>query len=104
MASRATAFLALALWATTLLACAGASHTMIAADTYSISCKRNAGNCYEEAAKVCPSGFDVVDAQNQKGAVANTNYSTGQTTVTPTYQGQMLVRCRSRNKPAAETP
>lgn len=75
--------------------CAGASHSWVGGDQWSIACKRNAGNCYSEAAKVCPSGFDVVDAQGQHGAIAQTNYSTGQTFVTPTYSGQMLVRCRA---------
>jgi hypothetical protein len=76
-------------------ACASSAHTWLSADTASISCKRNAANCYEEASAVCPRGFDVLDSQGKQGAVAWSNaYAT---TVAPTYDGQMLIRCR---KPA----
>jgi len=90
-----------------LLACAGASHEAVGPDTYSIDCKRSASNCYEEAGDVCPNGFDVLDAQGQRGAVAFTNstanaygsangataYGSSTTTLVPTYKGSMLVRC-----------
>lgn len=52
----------------------------------------------DKAAELCPQGYDVIDAGAREGALAqsNTNAITGQTvtTVTPTFRGNMTVRCR----------
>lgn len=81
-----------------LLACAGASSTRIGQDTYSIECKRKRGNCYEEAAAVCPNGFELIDGSESSGvyAVANNYGKTTTVTAVPIYKGEMLVRCTNR--------
>jgi hypothetical protein len=82
--SRRSALVALTLVLSALLACAGASHTQLGAGLYSIECRRGQANCYEEAAAVCPGGFDVQDSATQ-------------TEDTP--KGSMLIRCRKPNAP-----
>ena len=79
-----------------VLGCAGASSTKVGRGLYSIECRRSVGNCYEEAATVCPDGFDVENASDQSGAYAHTNTFNGTTTttVTPVVRASMLVRCR----------
>lgn len=92
-----SALFALLVVAITLLACAGASHELVGPGMYAIDCKRSASNCYEEAGDVCPSGFDIADAQNQQGAVSWTTFGENyaNTLVIPTYKGQMLIRCHA---------
>ena len=86
---------AFAIWAALpLLACAGASHELVSPGTYAISCKRSQSNCWSEAAKVCPGGYDQLDGAGHDGVVMATNSYTGQVTAVPTYKGEMLVRCR----------
>lgn len=93
-----------------LLACAGSSSTRIGRDTYSVECKRKRGNCYEEAARRCPHGFDVLDGSDHRGAVVVANqYSpnTATATVIPTYDGELLIRCQAPAPPpvaVAPTP
>lgn len=82
-----------------LLACAGSSHTRIQSGMYSISCKRNRANCYEEAAAVCPRGFDILDGDSQRGAIVHPMGNSA--IVTPTYKGELLVQCR-KAKQASE--
>ena len=74
-----------------LTACASSSN-YLGRGMYSIECRRSQGNCYEEAARVCPGGFDVMDGSGRQGAVVQSWGNTA--TVTPTYNGEMLVRCR----------
>lgn len=74
--------------------CAGASHELVAPGTYSIECKRSQSNCWREAARVCPGGYDQLDGSGHDGMVMSTNTYTGQVTAVPTYKGEMLVRCR----------
>lgn len=89
------AALSLCLVVSVLFACAGASHELVGPDTYSVSCKRNQSNCWKEAAKACPSGYDIIDGQGHEAAVINRNVYTGEATgVTPVYSGEMLVKCR----------
>ncbi len=76
-----------------LLACAGSSHTKVAKGTYAIECKRNKGNCYEEAQTVCPGGFDIVDSDSKEGAIVTHYEATDQYVATPTYNGEMLIKC-----------
>lgn len=87
-----------------LLACAGASSTQIGKDTFSIECKRNRGNCYEEAAEVCPNGFEMLDGSESSGvyAVANSYGKTTTVTAVPIYKGEMLVRCTNQTASSDE--
>jgi hypothetical protein len=87
-----------------LLACAGASSTRVGRDTFTIECKRSRANCYEEAAAVCPNGFEVLDGVERSGTYATANTVGNTTTVTavPIYKGEMLVRCESRSAEADE--
>lgn len=91
----------IALVGAALLACAGASHQQLSLDTYAVTCKRNASNCYAEANRLCADGFDVIDAQGHHGAIVNASTSGTTTTgyAVPTYAGEMLIRCRA--EPAA---
>lgn len=65
-------------------------------DWVSISCRRNQGNCYEEAGLTCPNGYQVQDQSGRQGAVAISSYNRygGSTTVVPTYRGEMIVKCK----------
>lgn len=80
--------------ALTLLACAGASHELVAPGTYSIECKRKQSNCWKEAAEVCPNGYDQIDGSQRSGTYLATNTQTGAVTAIPTFNGEMLVKCR----------
>lgn len=78
------------------------------AEGFYIECPRSQDLCMDEAAKVCPRGYFVIDAGAERGAIAQTygqangqaigNYYTGQssgrTVVTPTYRGNMTIECR----------
>jgi hypothetical protein len=84
-------FIALAL----LASCAGASHQLVGPATYSIQCKRSQSNCWKEAAKVCPSGYDQIDGSQRAGTHHMVNAYNGQYMGSaPTFDGEMLVRCR----------
>lgn len=67
---------------------AGASHSAAGPDTWAISCKRKKANCYEEAAEVCPRGYDVLDQESRPGFYAD------RTVAVSTYSGDMLIRCQ----------
>lgn len=77
-----------------LLACAGASSTKVGRDTFAIDCHTSRKNCYQEAAKVCPYGFDIADSSDKQGAIVTPVGDSA--VVTPTYQGEMLVRCKPK--------
>jgi hypothetical protein len=62
-------------------------------DWYSIECKRNQGNCYEEAGDVCPNGYDIADAGGHSGTYVHADQS-GVVAV-PTYRGHMLIKCKT---------
>ncbi len=79
------------LWVLLMVSC-GAESTYLGNGQWSVECRRSRGNCYEEAAYVCPHGFDVIDADDQRGAFITSNGDTA--TVMPTYKGQLLIRCR----------
>lgn len=86
-----------------LLACAGASSTKIGRDTYSIECRRNQGNCYEEAAERCDGrDFDVLDGSERNGALV-TRTGENAAMVTPVHHGELLIRCR-RDAPQTANP
>jgi hypothetical protein len=80
-----------------LTGCASASSSQIAPRTYSVECRRSQANCYEEAARCCPQGFDVLDSAGRSKlmVLTNTNTYTGtsSSTVIPNYRGELLVRC-----------
>lgn len=72
-------------------ACAGASHEAVGPSTYAITCKRSQSNCWSEANKVCPGGYDQLDGTQRQGVAMN--LWTGKPAGT-TYDGEMLIRCR----------
>lgn len=78
-----------------LLACAHAEATNVGPGLYSIECNKARRVCYEKAAELCPSGFQVVDGSERSGTYATANTYGNQTTVTavPIYKGEVLVRC-----------
>lgn len=49
--------------------------------------------CYEAAGKVCPFGYDIVDAQQERGRAAVPN-GTGGFNVLPTASRMVLVACK----------
>jgi hypothetical protein len=84
------------------LGACGATSTLVGPGAYSIECKRNRGECYQEAGRVCPQGFDVRDGSEQNGVyVQSQTYGNNtQTTAFPTYSGTMLVQCKSGEQAA----
>jgi hypothetical protein len=80
-----------------LLACASASHTQIAPGRFIIECKRSQSNCWKEAAKMCPGGYDQIDSSQRSGTHHTVNAYNGQYMGSvPTFNGEMLVECRSQ--------
>lgn len=49
--------------------------------------------CYEEAGKMCPAGYTVLDAQQERGRAALPD-GTGGYNVLPTAHRMMLVACK----------
>ena len=74
-----------------LSGCASASSAQIAPRTYSVECRRSQANCYREAARCCPEGFDVLDSAGRSKFIVVNNTNTS--TVIPKYRGELLVRC-----------
>ena len=74
-----------------LSGCASATSAQIAPRTYSVECRRSQANCYEEAARCCPHGFDVLDSAGRSKFIVVNN--TNSSTVIPKYRGELLVRC-----------
>jgi len=81
----------LAAWVAFLGACGSSSYAVQGPDGtehQAVSCRRSIANCWEQAAALCPSGYDIVDKDST-------------TDITPTALGpvgtekhSMLVRCR----------
>jgi len=67
---------------------------------YSITCRRDQGNCYSQAGEVCPHGYVTADASGHAGTaiVAHVNPYGGYAYAVPTYRGQMLIKCKSRSE------
>jgi hypothetical protein len=68
-----------------------------------ITCAKSQADCLDEAAKMCPSGYVIMDQGQQQGAVAQSYYNpylrTSTAVVTPTYTGTMLIQCRATYMP-----
>jgi hypothetical protein len=81
-----------------------ATSTAVGPNTFSIDCKRSRTHCYEEAATVCPRGYDVLDGSEQAGSFTQVNAygNTAVATSYPTYEGQMLVRCSTGERAAGQ--
>jgi hypothetical protein len=62
---------------------------------FSVSCKRDQGNCEERAGEVCPNGYETANASGHAGTAAFANYDSngGTAFVVPTYHGHMLIKC-----------
>lgn len=82
--------------ALTLAGCASSSATRIGPKLYEIDCRRSRGNCWREAARVCPDGFDPLDSAD------HTAYVAGNGAVIPVYKSEIVVRCRGRERPDEE--
>jgi len=65
----------------------GASSSIIGPRTYQVTCRRSQANCWEEAQRVCPNGFDQLDRAD------HTAYVVSGSAVVPAYKGEMIVRC-----------
>jgi hypothetical protein len=59
---------------------------------YTISCSKSPSYCLEEAGRLCPSGYDVADAEGRQGTYVNN--MGGGFQAYPTYDGSMLIRCK----------
>jgi hypothetical protein len=79
-----------------LTACGGSSATRIGPKMYEIDCRRSRGNCWREAARVCPDGFDPLDSADHNAYVLSNG------AVIPVYKSEMVVRCRGRERPDEE--
>jgi hypothetical protein len=63
---------------------------------YAVSCRKSQRYCWQEAARVCPEGYDVADQSQRQGFYA-TQYSAGST-----YHGDMLIKCKSMQAKAPQ--
>lgn len=60
---------------------------------YDVGCRRGEANCYREAARLCPAGYQVLD---RWGGEARGLVVTGPNTAVITRRhGHMLVECRA---------
>src|SRR4051812_28106820 len=59
------------------------------AQHFNVSCPRTIENCYEEAARVCPNGYQVVD-KNDNSTLVPVNGS-----VVAARKFSMLIECRA---------
>lgn len=61
-----------------------------------VDCRKDRSFCFDEAQRLCPQGYFVLDSSQQSGAFAQTFASqySATTVVTPTWQGEMMIRCR----------
>ena len=84
--------------------CIQSSQQVMAPDgggAWLVDCRKDRMYCYDEAQRLCPHGYFVLDSSQQSGAVAQTYagaYSAA-TIVSPTYHGELMIRCRTQ--PAA---
>ncbi len=53
-----------------------------------VSCRRSIENCWEQAAALCPGGYDVVDKDSDFGVVPTANGPVG------TQKHSMMIKCR----------
>jgi hypothetical protein len=56
---------------------------------YAISCRHSQSNCWDEAARVCPAGYETADeSAHERISIVN---GTGGSH----YRGEMLVKCKT---------
>jgi len=84
-----------------LLACSFASSTPVNGPDgepgwYSVTCKRDMGNCFEEAGDRCPHGYVTEDDDRREGTVhvANYNQYGGYSSTVPRFRGHLLIKCK----------
>jgi hypothetical protein len=81
-------------------ACASSSRPVNGPDGepgwYSVSCRRDMGNCEEEAGDVCPHGYITANESEHEHPVVLSTYDAygGSTYVGHSYRGHMLIKCR----------
>jgi len=77
-----------------------------------LECRESIGRCYAIAGRQCPNGYEVIERDGQRGAVATTDGTAfapnsrismahGDATVSPTYHGTMIIKCKV---PSARAP
>ncbi|HMJ51079.1 MAG TPA: hypothetical protein VK540_03365 [Polyangiaceae bacterium] len=84
-----------------LLAACATSREVMAPDgsrAHYIECPRSQAECMDEAAELCPRGYEVIDSGEKSGAVARQDRFTGVTTVNKVYRGTLTVKCRRRGR------
>ena len=73
-------------------ACADASSRLVARGEYDVTCRRDRQACLDEAAAICPNGFDVERGREEPGSVPIPNgYAVNRVS---TYEGEVVVKCR----------
>jgi len=62
---------------------------------YSVTCHRSQDDCWEEASRVCPTGFALVDRTNPS-SITYVQGSAGfqMASTMPTGDGSMLIECK----------
>lgn len=61
--------------AASLLACSGSSAELVAPATWQVDCPHSQGDCFRQAHKLCPHGYEPIGSDNR------------------TVQGEVIVRC-----------
>jgi hypothetical protein len=78
------------------------SHRTMAPDggpAWAVACARTIGECYDECARVCPYGYNIIDKSNegyvsQSGAVGGNGWAVGQGS-SAIDRISMLISCKS---------
>jgi hypothetical protein len=63
---------------------------------YSVSCRRDMGNCEEEAGNLCPRGYVTASESERDHPVVYSTYNAygGSTYVGHKFRGHLLIKCR----------
>jgi len=66
---------------------------------WAVACARTIGECYDECARVCPYGYNIIDKSNEgyashSGAVVGNGWAVGQESST-IDRISMLISCKS---------
>jgi hypothetical protein len=56
-----------------------------------VSCRRSQANCWREAGKRCPGGYDIADQSERDSTVLVANQYSA--TMVPVHRGELLVHC-----------
>lgn len=79
--------------AASLLGCSGSSAQLVAPATWQIDCSHSQGDCFRQAHKLCPHGYEPLGGNNR------TAYLLTSGVALPAYHGELIVRCNRPPEP-----